>query len=100
MIKYDEREAVLNMEKATEVLILAVALLPVLRVCFLSISPKVAGVSADRRAVVRVLCRLCGDRDRGGALFAVDAADSCCPRTAGGSLAFAPIGPWVDQAIT
>ena len=28
--------------------------------------PKAARISEDRRAVVRVLCRLCGDRDGGG----------------------------------
>lgn len=73
-----------NMEKATEVFILVIALLPVVaRLLLAGISPQAARISEDRRAVVRVPCRLCGDCDCGGALFAVGAADSSRHCTAG-----------------
>ena len=53
------------------------------------ISPQAARISEDRRAVVRVPCRLCGDRDGGGLYspWALDSSRHCTAGDRAGSVA-------------
>ncbi|MGA9050781.1 MAG: hypothetical protein WB422_05230 [Pseudolabrys sp.] len=108
-----------NMEKATEVFILVIALLPVVaRLLLAGISPQAARISEDRRAVVRVPCVYAAIvtaaelyspwalRILAGIALLATALDRWRARPSygrarglpPGSLAIAPIGPWVDQA--